>query len=192
MVTNSHDIIYPALSKSLLGVFNTIILPFQPYIVKIQLKADCFEILTVPSYSFRLLCILKNHNLLSYKQIFDIVAVDQPNYFLRFDVSYFLLSIKHNTRLILTTSVHETSSLLSATALYQSANWSEREVWDLFGITFREHGDLRRILTDYGFKGHPLRKNYPLTGFFDLYFSNSNKMVLYRTTDLIQSGHIFR
>ena len=106
---------------------------------------------------------LKNHVNTQFKLLMDVTAVDYPSRFFRFEVVYNLLSIKHNARLRIKTCVDEITPISSITQVYSSAGWWEREVWDMFGLFFSNHPDLRRILTDYGFQGHPLRKDFPLT-----------------------------
>ena len=124
-----------------------------------------------------------------YKQFvscMDIVAYDQPGKVYRFTVIYYLLSLTYNNRLQLITQTNELKGLDSAVMLYSSANWSEREVYDMYGIMFLYHPDLRRILTDYGFSGFPLRKDFPLTGYQELVYSDYSKTTEYRAVELTQ------
>ena len=122
---------------------------------------------------------LKNRLTMQFDQLIDIAVVDQPQEKFRFKTVYLLLSLRYNCRLYLMTKSTETSGLLSLTSLYKSAGWLEREVWDLYGIFFQNHPDLRRILTDYGFIGHPLRKDFPLFGFKEVFFNEENKKITY-------------
>lgn len=121
----------------------------------------------------------------------DICGVDYPDRPQRFDVVYNLLSVSLNQRIRLKLETDEEQPVASATALYSSAGWWEREAWDLFGIFFSDHPDLRRILTDYGFEGHPLRKDFPLTGFVELRYDDDQKRVVYEPVRLKQEFRSF-
>ena len=121
----------------------------------------------------------------------DICGVDYPDRPQRFDVVYNLLSLTHNQRIRLTLETDEDQPVASATALYSSAGWWEREAWDLYGIYFSDNPDLRRILTDYGFEGHPLRKDFPLTGYVELRYDEDQKRVVYEPVKLKQEFRSF-
>ena len=121
----------------------------------------------------------------------DVCGVDYPDRPQRFDVVYNLLSVSLNQRIRLKLETDEEQPVASATALYSSAGWWEREAWDLFGIFFSDHPDLRRILTDYGFEGHPLRKDFPLTGFVELRYDDDQKRVVYEPVRLKQEFRSF-
>jgi NADH-quinone oxidoreductase subunit C len=116
----------------------------------------------------------------------DVCGVDFPDRPLRFEVVYNLLSLRHNSRIRLKVETDEEQPVPSATGIFSSANWWEREAWDLFGIYFSDHPDLRRILTDYGFEGHPLRKDFPLTGYVELRYDEEQKRVVYEPVKLKQ------
>ncbi len=133
-----------------------------------------------------LLVFLKYHSTLLFKTLVDIVVYDVPGRKKRFVVLYLLLSLVFNTRLIVRTQVDEVSSIVSVVRLFQNANWLEREVWDMFGIFFFQHPDLRRILTDYGFSGHPLRKDFPLTGYVELWYSQFSGRLVHLPVSLVQ------
>ena len=109
------------------------------------------------------LTFLRDHSNTQYKQMMDICGVDFPSRPKRFEVVYNLLSIQHSSRIRVKTYADEVSPVPSSVSVFSGSDWFEREAWDLFGIFFRDHPDLRRILTDYGFEGHPLRKDFPLT-----------------------------
>ena len=126
----------------------------------------------------KVLFFLKYHTNLQYKVLVDMTAVDYPTRPNRFDVVYHLLSIKYNTRIRVKTVINELDSIESITNLYSSAGWAEREVWDMFGILFLNHKDLRRILTDYGFEGFPLRKDFPLSGYIAVRYDEFTKIVV--------------
>ena len=145
--------------------------------------------LTVPSSRLTdVLAFLKGSTLFYYEQLRDIAAVDHVKLDLRFEVVYQLLSITNAKRLSITVFVSEGASLLSATGIYPSAGWYERETWDMFGVFFYNHPDLRRILTDYGFKGHPLRKDFPVTGFVEVRYNADTKSIAYEKVSLAQAS----
>jgi NADH/F420H2 dehydrogenase subunit C len=148
--------------------------------------------IVVPSrYINRVLSFLKSDLNSQFRVLVDLTAVDFPENDKRFEVVYMLLSLKYNTRIRVKTHVNEMSSLDSVSNIYSSANWLEREVWDMFGISFRNHPDLRRLLTDYGFDGHPLRKDFPLNGYTAVRYDDTQKIVLYETTELAQEYRNF-
>ena len=118
---------------------------------------------------------LKYDERLKFKQLIDIAAIDYPNKEKRFEIVYLLLSIENNARVKLSINFDTNENITSITQIFPSANWMEREVFDMYGIKFTNHPDLRRILTDYNFKGHPLRKDFPLTGFNEVRYSEKEK-----------------
>jgi NADH-quinone oxidoreductase subunit C len=123
--------------------------------------------------------------------IIDITAVDYPAREHRFDVVYHLLSPRHNTRVRVKAAVVEDEAIASVIPVFPAANWFEREIWDLFGIPFTDHPDLRRILTDYGFEGHPLRKDFPMTGFVEVRYDDAQKRVVNEPVRLTQEFRSF-
>ncbi len=135
--------------------------------------------------------ILKDNESLKFNQLIDITAVDYPSRTKRFELVYLFLSVSFNKRLIIKTKLDEDVTVDSLTSIYPCANWYEREIWDLFGISFKNHPDLRRILTDYGFHGFPLRKDFPLSGNVEVKYDVSQKKVVYEPTDLTQSFRTF-
>ncbi len=139
----------------------------------------------------KLLVFLRDDQNCQFKQLMDVTAVDHPNREARFDVVYNLLSLKHNQRVRVKTTAEEGAPVPSATSVFNSANWFEREVWDLFGIFFADHPDLRRIMTDYGFEGHPLRKDFPLTGYVEVRYDADQKRVVYEPVKLTQEYRSF-
>ena len=126
-----------------------------------------------------------------FKTLIDICGVDFPKRAERFDVVYHLLSIHKNLRVRVKTSTDEASPVPSVVGIHPGANWFEREAFDLYGILFDNHPDLRRILTDYGFRGHPLRKDFPLTGFVELRYNEEQKRVVYEPVKLPQEFRSF-
>ena len=134
---------------------------------------------------------LNTHRVFRFSTLVDITAVDYPGRALRFDVVYHLLSMYSNARIRLKLSVDEGDLVPSATLVYPSANWFEREVFDMYGILFADHPDLRRILTDYGFCGYPLRKDFPTTGYTELRYDEVEKRVVYEPVSLTQEYRQF-
>lgn len=134
---------------------------------------------------------LKDHENCLYKLLVDIVVIDFPENNKRFRVIYNFCSVKYNSRLKLITSIDEVTPLISITALFKNANWLEREVWDMYGVYFENHPDLRRILTDYGFSGYPLRKDFPLAGFVEVRYDDSQKRVIYEPLEMSQEFRVF-
>ena len=134
---------------------------------------------------------LKTNNETKFQQLVDITAVDYPNNKDRFKMVYLFLSHESNSRLILDFWINENEIINSITEIYPSANWMEREVFDMYGISFKNHPDLRRILTDYNFKGFPLRKDFPLTGHNEVRYSEEEKRVVYEPVKLEQNYRNF-
>ena len=122
---------------------------------------------------------IKSNENLKFKQLIDIAGVDYPENKKRFELVYLLLSHENNLRIKVLIRFQIDQSICSLTKIFPSANWMEREVFDMYGIKFKNHPDLRRILTDYGFKGHPLRKDFPLTGFNEVRYSEKDNKVIY-------------
>ena len=137
------------------------------------------------------LLFLKTNENCKFKQLIDIVGVDFPNSENRFKIYYLLLSHENNLRMKLMVSFNLEEKIPSITKLYPSANWMEREVFDMYGIKIKNHPDMRRILTDYGFVGHPLRKDFPLTGFNEVRYSEKEKKVIYEKVKLEQDYRNF-
>lgn len=126
-----------------------------------------------------------------FKQLIDVCGVDYPEREKRFDVVYNLLSLKYNMRLRVVVEVGEEMLVPSVVSVFSSANWYEREVWDMYGVYFSGHPDLRRILTDYGFEGHPQRKDFPLTGYVEVRYDEEKKRVVYEPVKLDQEFRSF-
>ena len=134
---------------------------------------------------------LKLNENCKFKQLIDIAGVDYPENDKRFELIYLFLSHENNTRIKLLIKFEINQAINSITKIFPSANWMEREVFDMYGIKFKNHPDLRRILTDYGFKGHPLRKDFPLTGFNEVRYSEKDKKVIYEPVKLEQNYRNF-
>ena len=134
---------------------------------------------------------LKSNENCKFKQLIDIAGVDYPENEKRFELIYLFLSHENNLRIKLLIKFETSQLINSITKIFPSANWMEREVFDMYGIKFKNHPDLRRILTDYGFKGHPLRKDFPLTGFNEVRYSEKDKKVIYEPVKLEQNYRNF-
>jgi NADH-quinone oxidoreductase subunit C len=134
---------------------------------------------------------LKSNETCKFRQLIDIVCIDYPANEKRFELVYLFLSHEKNTRIKLSIKLQLDQVINSITKIFPSANWMEREVFDMFGIKFKNHPDLRRILTDYGFKGHPLRKDFPLSGFNEVRYSEKEKKVIYEPVKLEQNYRNF-
>tara|TARA_B100001250_G_scaffold380611_1_gene372195 strand:- start:702 stop:1298 length:597 start_codon:yes stop_codon:yes gene_type:complete len=134
---------------------------------------------------------LKTNNNTKFRQLIDITAVDYPENKKRFKLVYLLLSHEFNHRLIVDCWINENEIINSIISMFPSSNWMEREVFDMYGINFKNHPDLRRILTDYDFKGHPLRKDFPLTGHNEVRYSEDKKKVIYEPVKLEQNYRNF-
>ena len=134
---------------------------------------------------------LKSNEKCKFKQLIDIAGVDYPDNEKRFELVYLLLSHENNTRIKILIKFQINQIINSLTKIFPSANWMEREVFDMYGVKFKNHPDLRRILTDYGFKGHPLRKDFPLTGFNEVRYSEKEKKVVYEPVKLEQNYRNF-
>ena len=134
---------------------------------------------------------IKNNVNTKFRQLIDITVVDYPEDTQRFKVVYLFLSHEFNQRIILTYLINENEVIPTLTSIYPAANWMEREVFDMYGVKFKDHPDLRRILTDYGFEGHPLRKDFPLTGHTEVRYSEELKKVIKEPVKLEQNYRNF-
>ncbi len=151
---------------------------------ELLLKTSASEIIEVIKF-------LKLDNRFKFKQLIDIAAIDYPNDEKRFELVYLLLSIENNIRIKISIKFELNEKIPSIVKIFPSANWMEREIFDMYGIKFINHPDLRRILTDYNFKGHPLRKDFPLTGFNEVRYSEKEKKVIYEPVKLEQNYRNF-
>ena len=139
----------------------------------------------------RLLTFLRDRPQCLFRVLVDITAVDYPDRPARFDVVYHLLSLKLNQRIRVKVQTDEQTPVPSVTSVFSAAGWYERETWDMYGVMFADNGDLRRLLTDYGFEGHPLRKDFPLTGFTEVRYDEEQKRVVYEPVSLTQEFRRF-
>ena len=149
-------------------------------------------VLWVPAGSVvKVMAFLRDDEKCLFKLLIDICGVDYPDRPARFEVVYNLLSLKHNVRLRVKVAAAEDQPVPSIAGVHSTAGWFEREAWDLYGIYFADHPDLRRILTDYGFEGHPLRKDFPLTGYVEVRYDIEQKRVVYEPVNLRQEFRTF-
>ena len=137
------------------------------------------------------LTLLREDRQATFTQLIDVTAVDYPDRKNRFVVVYQMLSMQNNMRLRVVVKVGEIQTVPSVTGVFMAANWAEREIWDMFGIFFAGHPDLRRLLTDYGFEGHPLRKDFPLTGHVEVRYDDSQRRVINEPVSLVQEFRDF-
>jgi len=151
---------------------------------QLYLNIDSDDLLEVILY-------LKTSDEIRFRQLIDITAVDYPEKDLRFKLVYLLLSHEFNQRTLIDFYINENEVVSTLTSIFPASNWMEREVFDMYGIKFKDHPDLRRILTDYGFKGHPLRKDFPLTGQNEVRYSEDKKKVIYEPVKLEQNYRNF-
>lgn len=149
------------------------------------------QIYTTPANLPSVLFFLKNSACSRFTVLSDIVASDHPERNNRFSLVYNLLSVKYGSRLFVNVALEEGAAVPSISNIYPAGNWMEREIWDLLGVFFSDHPDLRRILTDYGFEGHPLRKDFPLTGYLEVRYDNSKSRIVYEPVELAQEYRDF-
>ncbi|KAI4289301.1 MAG: hypothetical protein L6R35_001437 [Caloplaca aegaea] len=161
------------------------------HIQQFSVWKDELTIYIPPSGVIPVISFLKYHTAAEYTMVADITAVDYPTREARFEVVYNLLSVRHNSRIRVKTYADEATPVPSITSLYDGANWYEREVYDLYGVFFVGHPDLRRIMTDYGFDGHPLRKDFPLTGYTEIRYDEEKKRIVVEPLELTQAFRNF-
>ncbi len=162
-----------------------------PHILAAEIRHSELMLRVERSTILKVLRFLRDDANCQFKMLVDICGVDWPERPERFEVVYNLLSLKQNQRIRVKVSTDEDTPVPSATALFSTAGWFEREAWDLYGILFSDHPDLRRILTDYGFQGHPLRKDFPLSGYVQVRYDEEQKRVVYEPVKLTQEFRSF-
>merc|ERR1712232_527394 len=165
----------------------TSILPLS----KVQIFSNEIVIVIKPEFLLDSLFFLKNHSLFQFTVLTSITGVDYPEKKKRFEIVYDLLSVSFNQRIRVKVLVNELETVDSCEKIYSAANWYECEVWDMFGVFFKNHNNLRRILTDYGFEGHPLRKDFPLTGYLEVRYSENHKRVISESIEFSQEYRTF-
>lgn len=160
-------------------------------VLKVELKLGELMVTVRRPAIIKALTFLRDDPACSFEQLLDVTAVDWPERAERFEVVYNLISYKHNRRIRVKLTTDEDTPVASAVPVFSAANWFERETWDLYGVFFADHPDLRRILTDYGFEGHPLRKDFPMTGYVECRYDEDQKRVVYEPVRLTQDFRSF-
>ena len=160
-------------------------------IIRSEIKHDQILITIDENNLIEVLLFLKTNSVTKFKQLIEVTAVDYPEKEQRFRMVYLLLSHENNSRIVIDYYIKENQIVPSITNIFPSANWMEREVFDMYGVNFKDHPDLRRILTDYGFEGHPLRKDFPLTGHTEVRYSEEQKKVINEPVKLEQNYRNF-
>jgi len=162
------------------------------YIQKVQLtNGDELELLIHPDGVVPVLSFLKDHTNAQFTNLADLCAVDMPSRQYRFEIVYNLLSLRFNQRIRVKTYADELTPVPSTCSIHAASDWYEREIWDMYGVFFSNHPDLRRILTDYGFEGHPFRKDFPLVGYVEVRYDDEVKRVVAEPVELIQEWRKF-
>ena len=161
------------------------------YIEQANLYKDELTIYISPNSLIPVMTFLRDHSNAEFKSLVDISGVDYPGREARFELVYHLLSIRYSARLRVKTYASEVQGVPSLAGIFASANWFEREIWDMYGVRFEGHPDLRRILTDYGFKGHPFRKDFPLTGYVEVRYDEEQKRVVVEPIQMTQEYRRF-
>ncbi|XP_067902540.1 NADH dehydrogenase [ubiquinone] iron-sulfur protein 3, mitochondrial [Heterodontus francisci] len=181
------------LQRNQLSAFGEYVAEILPKYIQ-QVQVTCFselEILIHPDGIIPVLTFLRDHTNAQFKSLADETAVDIPSRPFRFEIVYNLLSLQFNSRIRVKTYTDELTPLDSLVPVFQAANWYEREIWDMFGVFFADHPDLRRILTDYGFEGHPFRKDFPLSGYVEVRYDDEVKRVVAEPVELAQEFRKF-
>ena len=163
----------------------------QKVVREVRVAHDELTVITTPGSVIRVLAFLRDDSNCLFKQLVDICGVDFPDRPERFEVVYNLLSMRHNQRVRVKLACDEDTLIPSAVGVFSTAGWYERETWDLYGIAFSNHPDLRRLLTDYGFDGHPMRKDFPLSGFVEVRYDETQKRVVNEPVILTQGFRNF-
>ena len=158
----------------------------EEVLVDKQIAYDELTIVVATGSIARVLTFLRDEPSLLFKELVDLCGVDYPERERRFDVVYHLLSMHHNQRIRVKVETDEATPVPSVVGVFPNANWFEREAWDMYGVLFSDHPDLRRLLTDYGFEGHPLRKDFPMTGYVEMRYDEEQKRVVYEPVKLRQ------
>jgi len=182
---------YAAMAEPLhsYGSYLTQCLP--KFIQQFSVLRDELTLYVAPSAVVPVLTFLRDHSQSQYAALMDVSGADYPTRSQRFEVVYHLLSVKFASRIRVKTYADEVTPVPSAVGVFRGADWYEREIWDLYGVFFSGHPDLRRILTDYGFEGHPLRKDFPLTGYTEVRYDEEKKRVVYEPLQLTQAFRNF-
>ncbi|NP_001280280.2 NADH dehydrogenase [ubiquinone] iron-sulfur protein 3, mitochondrial [Acyrthosiphon pisum] len=183
---------FDSVTEQYLGFGNFVAECLPKYIQKIQISSkNELELLIAPEGVLPVFHFLKNQTNCQFANLSDLCAVDVPQRSNRFEIVYNLLSLRFNTRIRVKTYTDELTPIDSITSIYEAANWYEREIWDMFGVFFTNHPDLRRILTDYGFEGHPFRKDFPLSGYVEVRYDDEKKRVVVEPLEMSQEFRRF-
>ncbi|KAK2819681.1 hypothetical protein Q7C36_021327 [Tachysurus vachellii] len=193
--TESRPTIRPtdAVTHNQLSQFGEYVAEILPKYVQ-QVQVTCYnelEVMIHPEGVVPVLTFLRDHTNAQFRNMIDLTAVDVPARQNRFELVYNLLSLRYNSRIRVKTYTDELTPVDSAVSVHQAANWYEREVWDMYGVFFANHPDLRRILTDYGFEGHPFRKDFPLSGYVEVRYDDELKRVVAEPVELAQEFRKF-
>lgn len=182
------------LQKAHLVDFGKYIAECMPkYVQKVQISSgNELEVLIPPEGVVPVLQFLKDHHSAQFVSLADIAGMDVPTRPNRFEIIYNLLSLRYNARVRVKTYTDELTPVDSACEVFKAANWYEREIWDMYGVFFANHPDLRRILTDYGFEGHPFRKDFPLSGYVEVRYDDEQKRVVVEPLELAQEFRRFQ
>jgi len=188
---NPTETIYKAAAESLhsYGSYLTQCLP--KYIQQFSVLKDELTLYVAPQSIVPVMTFLRDHDNCQYKSVMDICGADYPTRSHRFEVVYHLLSHRYSSRIRVKTYTDEVTPVPSIVGVFRGADWYERETWDMYGVFFSGHPDLRRILTDYGFEGHPMRKDFPLTGYTEVRYDEEKKRVVYEPLQLTQAFRNF-
>ena len=179
------------MDESLKDLNDFLLSNYSEDIISSNIEHDHLSICIVFSSIESITSILKLNNICKFRTLVDITAIDFPSEEKRFTLVYHYLSMQQNIRIRLKSSIKEGQIVPSITKLFPAANWFEREVFDMFGIMFTGHPDMRRILTDYGFRGHPLRKDFPTSGYTEVRYDDAEKRVVYEPVKLVQEYRNF-
>jgi len=164
---------------------------YRKGVVNVTVSNDFIVFLIKREHLIDFVVFLKRHEVILCEQLLDIWGVDYLGVTPRFELNYLFVSIKHDLRFIIKVRLEDCEGVASLVKCFKSASWLEREVWDMFGIYFSAHVDLRRILTDYGFSGFPLRKDFPLTGYLELRYDDGEKRIVLEPVELAQDFRLF-
>lgn len=170
---------------------NFLIRVFTKGIKSIVIKNDLYIVEVERENLYDFLYFIKTNSQVKADSLLDVWGVDYPELAKRFEINYMLLSIKYNYRLMVKVRVGKDEGIKSVVTLFNSASWLEREVWDMYGVYFVEHPDLRRILTDYGFEGFPLRKDFPLSGYVEVRYDDGEKRIVVEPLEMMQDFRFF-
>lgn len=177
--------------KALIDLGETIAANLENDVISTNISFGELTITVRADHIVKVLMHLRDNPDCCFKQLIDLTGVDYPERSKRFDVVYHLLSVQFNHRIRVKVETDEDTPVPSAVDVYPAANWFEREAWDMYGIFFSDHPDLRRMLSDYGFQGHPLRKDFPVTGYVECRYSEEEGRVIYEPTKLTQENRNF-